>query len=517
MSFGVLLLFACTSSVEDTAELDPGPEPALAEPPPPQLRRLTSEQYRNSIRDLFGDDLVLPGSLEPDEEVDLLLSVGSSVTAVSPRGVEQYEAAAYLVAGQLAPGLLDCDTSSPDCVEPWLEETGRRVWRRPLEEGEIDRIMAVHSEASKVLGDGDAGVEYLLAALLQSPHFLYRVEVGDGSGRLTGYEVATRLSFLFWNTTPDDLLLEAAEEGELDTPEGVRLHAERLLEDPRSAEGIRNFFAEMWALYDLDHLSKDPLVYSWMSPSLGPAMKEETLRVVEDLVQSDGDYRDLLTTRETWVDHRLAALYNVRIPNAEGFSPIMLPADGTRAGLLGHGSILALYAHPVSTSVTRRGAFVRERLLCHQIPPPPADVDPSIPEASEGETLRQRVRKHLEDPACASCHLVTDPIGLGLENFDGIGAWRTHDNGGLIDASGTLDGEFFVDARGLGRTLRNHRDLPTCLNDFLYRYAMGHSVTGGEQPVVDWLAVVFAAEGYSVQELMLRLVTSEAFLTVGSE
>ena len=511
----ILLLVACTAP-EDTALVeDPGPAPGLSEAPAPQLRRLTAEQYRNSVRDLLGDDFVLPGSLEPDEEVDLLLAVGSSVTSVSPRGVEQYENAAFLVAGQVAPGLLDCDSLSSACVEPWLRDLGLRAWRRPLSDPEVERLMAVHALASTTLEDGDAGVEYVLATLLQSPSFLYRVEVGDGAGRLTGYEVATRLSYLFWNTTPDQTLLQAAADGELATDEGVRAHAERLLADPRSSEGVRAFFTEMWALYGLDQLSKDPLVFPWMSAELGPSMKEETLLVVEDLVGQGGDYRDLMTQRTTYVDHRLAALYNVRAPGTEGFGQVTLPSDGARAGLLGHAGILSLYAHPVSTSATLRGKFVQERLLCREIPPPPADVDTSIPEASEGVTRRERVQEHLTNPACAGCHLITDPIGLGLENFDGVGAFRSLDNGALIDASGDLDGAVFDDPRGLGRAVRNHPDLPLCFNDFLYRYALGHSVTNGEQPLVDWLAVVFASEGYRVEELMLALVTTEAFLTVG--
>ena len=398
---------------------------------------------------------------------------------------------------------------------PWVQDFGRLAWRRPLVGDEVDRLMDIHDAALSVLEDGEGALVYVLAALLQSPHFLYRVELGDGTGRLTSYEVAGRLSFLFWNTTPDAELLDAAAAGELDDPEGVLLHAERMLADPRSSEGVRTFFTELWALYELDDLSKDPLVFNWMSAELPGAMKEETLLVVEDLVANDGDYRDLLTSRTTFVDHRLAALYDVRAPSADGFGAVQLPADGPRAGLLGQAGILSLYAHQTSTSATLRGAFVRERLLCHEIPPPPADVDTSIPEASEGVTRRQRVEEHLTNPACAGCHLITDPIGLALENFDGIGAWRTHDNGGLIDASGDLDGAVYADARGLGRAVRNHRDLPKCFNDALYRYALGHSVTGGEQPVVDWLAVVFQSEGYRVEDLMLRLVTTEAFLTVG--
>ena len=504
------LLLSCASTSVDTGGIDPGPEPALEAAPPPQLRRLTTDQYRNSVSDLLGEGLVIP-NLEPDEEVDHLLAVGATVTSVSPRGVEQYEDAAFTIAEQ-TPSLACEDTA---CVEDWLTDFGRMVWRRPLTEPEHDRLMGIYDEASVVLEDEDAAVQYVLAALLQSPHFIYRVEIGDGAGRLTGYEVATRLSFLFWNTTPDAELLDAAEAGELDTPEGVQAHAERLLADERSAAGVRAFFSEMWALYELDHLAKDPLVFNWMSSDLPYAMKEETLLVVEDLVANDGDYRDLFTTRTTWVDHRLAAMYNVRAPAPEGHGQVQLPADGPRAGVLGHAGILLLYAHQTSSSATLRGAFVRERLLCHEIPPPPADVDTSIPEASEGVTRRQRVEEHLTNPSCAGCHLITDPIGLGMENFDGIGAYRVYDNGGLIDASGDLDGAVFDDSRGLGRAVRNHRDLPDCFNDFLYRYATGHSVTNGEQPVVDWLAVVFASEGYSVEELMLRLVTTEAFLTVG--
>ncbi len=523
------LLAGCGRVPADTALTENGPVPEVT-PAAPALRRLTQEQYANAARDLLGEDIVLPTSLEPDSVEDGLLSVGAAVTSVSSYGVERYEDAAYLLAEQVVSeperwaAVVPCEPAGPsdaDCAAQWLTGFGRRAWRRPLSEEELGALTALVTGIGGEAGAFEEGALYALAALLQSPNFLYRREHGEagegGDRALTDYELAGRLSFLLWNTIPDEALLDAAAEGRLGTDEGLRLEAERLLADERARGGVRSLFNELFTLYELDDISKDPTVFTHASEELGPAAREETLRTIETLVfDARGDFRELLTTQSTWVDPRLAALYSIPAPSMDGFGETWLEESEGRRGLLGQASFLMLGAHATRTSATLRGKFIREVLLCQVIPQPPADVDTSIPEAdADAPTLRDRIASHLEDPSCASCHQITDPIGLGLENFDGVGRWRDTENGVTIDASGDLDGAAFADAWELAGVVAEHDSFTPCMTEHLYAYAVGHSPEEGEEALVDWLHTELALSGYDWQELLLATVMSPGFRQVG--
>lgn len=513
-------------------EPDRGPEPPAA-PAPATLRRLTTSQYVDTVNDLFGEGLVLPTSLEPDLVVDGLLAVGAGQVAISPLGVEQYESAAYLLAEQVVAdperraALVPCEPAGVTddlCADAFVRSFGRLAWRRPLTDEEAAALVVVANAAAGTLGDFWSGLSYALAGLLQSPHFLYRVEIGLG-GSFTDHELASRTSYLLWNGPPDEELLDLADEGRLADADERRAQVERMLADPRARRGVRTFFDEMLGLWELDALTKDPTVFVHWSDQVGPSAREETLAVVEDLAFGrpsqggsgpPGDLRDLLITRSTHLDRTLAAIYAVPAPTLDGFAAADLPADGPRAGLLGQVSFLAREAHPVSTSVTRRGQFVRETLLCQVIPPPPANVDTSIPEPSPDlPTMRDRVAVHLEDPVCASCHQITDPVGLALEHFDGIGLYRETDGGYAIDASGELDGEAFDDALGLAWAVRNHPDLARCFATTALRYAQGHALSEPEEDLAAWHTQGFAAADHAWPELLADLVASEAFALAG--
>ena len=496
--------------------------------PEPTLRRLTREQYGNALTDLLGDGLVLPSSLEPDQVTDGLKAIGASLTTISPRGVEQYEEAAFgLVEQALAREanramLVPCDLDEEGCTEDLISAFARRAWRRPVQDDELDVLVAIAEQAEAALGQVDDGITYALATVLQSPNFLFRVELGqaapDGSGVwFTDHEMAGRMSFLLWNTIPDEELLRAADDGELTTEEGLRVQLDRMIDDPRYEDGVRAFFTDMWTLYELDDLTKDPTVFTHMSPEVGESAREETLlSVVQNVVHDEGDYREMFTTTRTYLDRKLASIYNVRAPAREGFGLAYLPPEGGRRGVLGHASFLALQSHAVNSSATLRGKFVREVMLCQYIPPPPSDVDTSIPEASaDAVTLRERVAVHLEDPFCASCHQLVDPIGLGFEQFDGLGHFRTLEDGATIDPSGDIDGEGFADAWEMAQVLSEHDRLPRCLAQTALAYASGHSITDGEQDAVGFLDKGFRFYGHSVTFLLRDIVMSEAFRRAG--
>jgi hypothetical protein len=254
-----------------------------------------------------------------------------------------------------------------------------------------------------------------------------------------------------------------------------------------------------------------------VTDTLGTSAREETLLGFETLAfDDDGDLRDLVTTRRTFVNRELATLYDIPAPARDGFGEYTFGEESLRVGLLGQASFLALNAHPVSTSPTLRGKFLQEVLLCRVLPGPPADVDTSIPPPTEvAPTLRDRVLQHLEDPSCASCHQMMDPMGLGLENFDGIGRFRTHDEGAEIDASGDLDGVEFVDPVGLAQAIHDHERFAPCLVKTLVRYSNGHTEGFGELDGLDWLAGEFTFRKHRLGPLVEDLTLSPIFRQAG--
>lgn len=500
------------------------------EPGPTGLRRLTRAQYENIIADVFGTEIVVPPLAEPDLSVSGLLSVGASAVSLSARGVETLEVSAFAIVEQVfaeegpRSELVPCEPSSATdeaCSRESIAALGEVLWRRPLTEEELIVELELFTAAAEALDGFYSGMEYATAGLLESPNFVFRVELGsenaDGDWVFDDYEMASRLSFFLWNTTPDAELLEAASNGELTSEEGLAAHAARMIDDPRARRGLRNFFSEQLELYRLGALSKDPTLFEQYNIALGPDSAEETLLSLERVVfDAESDFRDVMTTRETFVNRRLAALYDVPAPVPDGFGIVELPEGRQRVGLLGQASWLNLHSHAVSSSATLRGKAVREVLLCQVIPPPPSDVDVSIPEPSgETLTLRDRVAEHLFDPACSGCHEAMDPIGLGLENFDAIGVWRVTDNGAEIDVTGTLDTVDFANPVELAESIRNHPAFAPCTVRTLARYATGRSESRDELSHLEVLSAHFAAGDYRIKPLLLEIVMSPMFRNAG--
>lgn len=503
-----------------TRDLYPPLEPAAA-----TLPRLTHAQYTNAVQDLLGDDITLPSTLEPDTNADGLFSVGASVANLSQRGAELYEDAARKLGQQAVDParrskIVSCSpagTSDTACLTSFITDFGKKVFRRPLTTAEIDQHVTIGSSAASSLGDFWQGVAWTVTAMLQSPYFLYRVE-RQPDGTLDAYEQASRLSFFLWNSIPDAELLDAAERGDLEIDAGYRGQAERLLDDPRSKRALRNFFSEWLGLQELDALTKDPNIFKHYSPDLGPAAREETLRLAEYVVfETDADIREFFTSKTTFVNRRLAALYGVPAPvDGDGFGQVQLADDDVRRGFLGQVSFLGLHSHPVSSSPTERGVFLREAILCQEIPSPPSNLNTAIPEASpEAKTLRERLTVHMQTPSCAGCHRLTDVIGLGFENFDGIGRFRETDNGAQIDPSGDLDGVGFKDFTELTDVIANDPRMTRCLVKKMFSYAMQHPLASGEKGSLDFLHDDFDARRRKVKSLMLSIATSDAFRVRG--
>ena len=508
---------------------------------PTVLRRLTQAQYQHVIADVFGSDITIGGRFEPDLRDGGLIEVGAGKVSVPASGLEQYGKMARSVSTQVfdkahRDGMIDCKpaaANAPDdkCASQFIAQVGRLLYRRPLAQDELGPLVQGAADATKTVGDFYAGLQITLTSMLQSPQFLFNWETSKpdpnnpGQQTLDAYSKAARLSFFLWDTAPDDVLLTAAQSGELDTPKGFGTQVDRLLASPRLEAGARAYFADMLGFDGFDNLSKDPTIYPKYSFGLATDAQEQTLRTITNhLLVKNGDYRDLFTTRDTFLSRQLGAVYAIPVrkdaPGAtpDGWQPYTFPAGDPRSGILMQISFLALHSHPGRTSPTLRGKALREAVLCQKVPDPPGNVNFNLVQDTKNplyKTVRQRLEAHRTQPACTGCHKIMDPIGLSLENFDSIGTYRPGENGTPIDASGEIDGVKFSDAEGLGKAVHDHPATTACLVNRLYAYSVGRTPTKSEN---EWLnsdlKKDFAADGYKLPPLMRRIVTSDVFFRV---
>ena len=485
------------------------------------FRRITATHYRHALRDIFGPDLVLPSSLEPDTRVAGLFAVGSGIAGLSPVGAEKYFAAATNVAKQIVgiPTLraehVSCaeglNQAVPACIEETVRTLGAHLWRAPVSDADVQTALSLAKEAQDVLTAPLAGVETALVFLLTSPHFIYLPNDGGPNEELSDTALAARLAAFLWDSVPDTTLREAAGLGF--TEESLREQVVRMLADERTRRGMRTFFADWWEMDTLESLLKEPETFPHYYPKLGEDAQEETLRLVEHVIfDAPQDIRNLYTTTTTFVNPALAAIYSIPAATVEGFGQVELDGEQERAGILGHVSFLANQAHPTRPSPTLRGVFVREKLLCLSMPPPPANVDTTVPEASlDAPTMRDVLEEHMKEPTCAACHAMTDPIGLGFERFDGIGRYRLLENGVPIDPSGSLDGTDFADARGIGRAVATHNRAVPCLVNMLWMHGTGREIGGTDVPALDELEGAFADADYELLDFLEVMVMHPAF------
>ena len=505
---------------------------ASGETPTPRLHRLTASELKNSLQDLLGDGIPLKEA-DPDSVVDGFASIGSRVVAVSPSGVGLYEGAMraatdYVFAdpGRLAAQIACVPQAATDtaCLGKAIGAFGRRAFRRPLTEAEVTRFTTLATTiAGKTGSSVAAGLRSALNAILQSPSFLYRVELGVASaadgGKLkyTDFEMASRLAATVWDSVPDDTLLDAAVAGSLQTADGVKAEATRLLADPKAHRAVRAFADELYGMGHLGEATKDPAVFPLWADALKPFMQQELELRVEDMVFTQkGDFLSLYDSRVSFVNNELAKFYGLPMDAASGFHRVEFPADSPRLGLLGSAAFLAGHALPQRTSPTQRGKFVAESLFCRTVPPPPQNVPPLPEMAGPGATLRQRLEAHRKAPQCAGCHALMDPMGFGMENFDGIGQFRTMDGTQPVDATGTLtgdglDGSSFSNLAELATALRKQLIMGPCLVSKLYAEAQGRTAIELDRPTIDALAESFLTSQNHLDQLLVSLLASDSF------
>lgn len=472
------------------------------------MRRLTRLEYDNTIRDLLHDDSRLAQGFQPDEEVEGFAA--NSVGKLDKSQLDEYMAAAEELAHSAVDDrwelLVGCDASGPGCVESFVERFGRRAFRRSLSAAEQADYVELYEDAAAEWGSTE-GVAMVIQAMLLSPHFLYHVEPVDEPGvqPVSGFALASRLSYFAWASMPDDALLDAAEAGELDEPQQVEQQVRRLLADERAAATIASFHQQWLHIQALPGKVKDQELFPEWNEGLGQSMEQETLRFVDQVVRhGDGKLQTLLTAPWTVADATLAEHYGVPAPE-EDWGVVQLPAE-ERAGLLTHASFLTSTAHASENSWAYRGKFVREKMLCQVLPPPPPDVGES--------ELNDPSR--LEDPNCNFCHLQMDPIGIGLDAYNPIGIFEPEGpDGETISTEGQVVGveglESFDGAVELVTVLAEAPQVHDCVAKQWFRYGTRRADTEADECTLDRLRATFAESGQDIRELMVAIALSDAF------
>lgn len=485
-------------------------------------RRLSQNELNATLSALLGDDSQPARTFLTEDELspfdnDYTLQISSSALIDSMDALGADVASRALADPIQRARIVPCTPAGDDdavCFRSFVETFGRRALRRPLSAEEVDRYLELQAfsieENEHVPTDFYTGVELVVRAFLLDPEFFHRVESGTptneaGVLKLDAYAIASRMSYLLWGTMPDDALFSDAAAGLLDSAEGRRLAAERMIADPRAKAQLFRFHG-MWLGYRaIPH-----------SAELVAAFNRETTSLIDRVVFQDrASYLELFRSRETFVDDELADHYGYDRPeNGEGW---VVPADTERAGILSHGSVLAAFSKFTDTSPTQRGILVRSRLMCLPIERPPPNVDTDRPPPAMGEAVckKDRYAAHTTIQSCAQCHSQMDPIGFGLERYDIAGRFRMHDDGApecAIEGVGALPGHgTFSGPRDLSEKLIANNYLENCFTQQFYTYAIGRQLDASEGQQVQAMVQLFADNGHRLDRMIVEFIASEPF------
>jgi hypothetical protein len=498
----------------------PGPEPAGDVGSIP-IHQLSAREYNNTVRDLLGTKLT-PGSAFQSFEAagfDTLAAAG----VMNSRKVADYFSAAGALATELfadaarRASIVTCQPAAADdtaCAKSIIETFGLRAWRRPLEASEAADLVTRYQAALSLGLDHQGAVQQVVRILLASPQFIYRIEFDPDATTvhaLSGYELASRLSYLLWSSMPDAALLAAAPGGALQSPERLAQEVERLLADPRSQELVDNFAAQWLGSRRLTDHAVDTGVYPAWSPALGAAMQREMAAYFDDFLHGQQTYDHFLTSNVNFVDSSLASLYGLPDPGRAGLTRVQ-NTTGQRVGFLGLAGFLTHTSRLDRTAPSIRGKWVVNSLKCLELELPPNLTPPPLGEPGAGETERQVLEAHRANPSCAGCHNVLDPVGLGLEHFDGIGRYREkYENGLPVDSVGKLtDGSSFEGLLQLADALSKDPSFVACAARKLFVYGLGRK-TDGSEAYIDQIVTRWQAQGLSLRNLLKALVASDTF------
>ncbi|MFN0102031.1 MAG: DUF1592 domain-containing protein, partial [Bryobacteraceae bacterium] len=514
-------------------------EMSVAGPAPPKaaVRRLTSSQYNNTVRDLLGSRTAPANQFPPEDFVNGYRNQYDA-QSLSPMLAEAYGRAAEKLAKDAfrpgMPALYKC-RPGPACRSEFVREFGLRAFRRPLDAAELRRYEALFAAQA----DFARGVQMVVEVMLQSPNFLFRLEETDNPA-WKPYAAASRLSYTLWDSMPDDDLLRRAASGELSTPAGFEKVARAMLTDQKARQALDEFVSQ-WLRFDRVLAgSKNRRKFPNFTTETAAAMAKEARLFVADLVWNDRNFMEIFTAGHGFPNGDLARLYGVNPPAGE-FERVDFPPESERGGLLGQALFLTLTSKPDETSPTARGLFVREQFLCQHVADPPPGVDTNLPPASADKpmTNQERLALHAGSPSCAGCHSLIDPIGVGFEKFDAVGARREmlrlvfrtasedddeDDDKKARPRDKTVDLELktsgfvagirdsaFGSPRDLGRILAASPACQECVVKQYFRYAGGRGETPADRPQIKAVAKTFRESGFRFRELIISMLRTLQF------
>jgi len=503
----------------DCSQPAPGPAP---------LRRLTRFEYSNTIRDLLGDATSPGDQLPPELKGNGFSNDATSLT--TPRLlVDAYQSVAKDIAARAtkdAATLLSttkCDTTKMTedaCAQSFVTTLGGRAFRRPLDATESTSILGVYKAVRPASTYADA-IAAIIEMVLQSPQFLYRPEIGvavagKSVARVAGYEMAVRLSYTLWGTMPDQVLLDAAKSGQLETKEQVQTQAMRMVDDPH-AKDVSHFFHNTWlGINGLDGLQRDTTWFRTYTPELAALFRQETEQFIDYVVwKNKGDLATIFTAPFTFLNGTLSKFYGFGNVTDSNFQ--LVNTDGKqRAGILSQSSILTATTPGSHNNPVVRGKFIYTQLLCGSVPDPPASLMVKEPTPDPTLTMRELFLAHRTDPSCIACHQALDPIGFGLENYNGVGLWQDTDNGKPVDASGNIPDHDIAGAFNgpveLGKKLAASTDVQNCYVGKWLTFAYGRGETSADACNRASLQTAFSAAKGNIRQLLVALTQTDAFL-----
>jgi hypothetical protein len=492
------------------------------------IRRLNRTEYNLTIRDLIGVDFD-PAEEFPADDVGAGFDNLADILSLPPLLMEKYlDAAAEImrramaddsIRRRLLPVIPTSDAEFATAARGILTQFVRRAFRRPPRDGEVDRLCELFELANRSLHDFEQSMQFAMQAVLVSPHFLFRVELEDDDDasrarRLTSHEIATRLSYFLWSTMPDEELFRLADENRLQDDEVLAHQVVRMLQDPKSEALVVNFAGQWLELRNLGKLTPATEIYPAFDEDLRTAMQKETELLVRSIIDENRSVLDFIDCDYTFLNERLARHYGIDGVRGDVFQRVSLP-DRRRGGLLGQASIMTLTSNPTRTSPVKRGKWILDNILGDPPPPPPPNVKLLV----EGDvellgSLRDRMVQHRDDASCAVCHKKMDALGLGFENYDGIGAWRDTDGRFDIDASGELPGrKSFTGPIELKQFIKTYKQkaFMRCLAEKMMIYALGRELGHDDRCTIDIVVSRLAQEQNRFVSLVQAIVASDAF------
>lgn len=407
-----------------------------------------------------------------------------------------------------------------ECARLNLADLARRAYRRPVDSRDVEGLMQF-VEAAQQQGESiDHGMQVALEAILSSPRFLFRIERDwhpenpTAIHKIDQFELATRLSYFLWSSMPDDELFQLAATHRLRDREVLQAEIHRMLLDPKAQALVDNFGGQWLQTRNLDSLHPDPAKFPQFNDELRQSMKQETQLFFQSIVREDRSILDFLDANYTFLDERLASFYGIAGVTGKEFRRVELPAGSHRGGVVTQASVLTVSSYAARTSPVLRGKWILENILNTPPPPPPPNV-PNLDQTAIGSsaTARQQMEQHRANPACRSCHARMDPLGFGLENYNAIGQWRTHEGNLLIDATGTLpNGRTFDGPDGLKALLvQDKTAFAKCLAEKLLIYALGRGLEDYDRPAIENIVTRAASNGYKFSTFINEIVTSAPF------